>query len=190
MSKIFLYDLETTGLNAWQCAIHEIAYRIIEDEKIIAEEVIYLKPYKGATVVDAALAVGKVTKEGIETYPEYSEGYQKLIKVLDKNINKFDKSDKLHLMGYNNISFDNGFLREFFKHHGNNYFGSYFWSDSIDVMSLASDALRLERRNLKDFKLSTVADYLKIKVDHDSLHTASYDLDLTYQIYTQVRKDN
>jgi DNA polymerase-3 subunit epsilon len=66
------------------------------------------------------------------------------------------------------------------------YFGSYFWSDSIDVMVLASNFLKHERHNIRDFKLKTVAQWLKIEVDAKRLHDAEYDIELTEKIFNII----
>ena len=112
--------------------------------------------------------------------------YEKFIKLLEKYVNKFDKKDKFHLSGYNNASFDNEFLRNFFKRNNDNYFGSWFFSDSLDVMILASFKLMKERHLLEDFKLKTVAKHFGIAVDENRLHEAGYDVELTMQIFNKL----
>ena len=106
--------------------------------------------------------------------------------MLGKYVDKFNKKDKFHLVGYNNASFDNQFFRAFFTQNNDVYFGSWFWADSLDVMVLAANHLRKERARLVDFKLKTVAAHLGIEVDESRLHDAEYDIDLTYQIFKIV----
>jgi len=66
-------------------------------------------------------------------------------------VDKFDKKDKLHLAGYNIGGFDIPFLRTFFLQNNDKYFGSWFWSDSLDVMVLASLYLKNKRSGMLNF---------------------------------------
>lgn len=106
--------------------------------------------------------------------------------MLAKYVDKFDKKDKFHLVGYNNAGFDNSFLRAFFVQNGDNYFGSFFWADSIDCYVLASNLFKKKRASFENFKQMTVAKRLGIEVDESKLHDAEYDIDLCMQIYNKV----
>lgn len=108
--------------------------------------------------------------------------------MLDKYVDKYNKKDKFFLVGYNNAAFDNQFLRGFFLQNGDNYFGSYFWSNSIDVMVLASAYIADRRADMENFKLSTVAKFLGVSVSDDSLHNALYDIELTRAVYEIVKR--
>jgi len=194
MEKIFLYDLETTGVKFWKNGVHQISGMIIENGLIMEKFDYKVKPYKDALIEEEALKVGNVTKEQILAYPEMSEVFYKLERMLGKYVDKFDKFDKFHLMGYNNASFDNQFFRAFFTQNATtpkeaeygNFFGSWFWSDSIDVMVLASWYLMSSRSNLANFQQRTVARYLGIEVDETKLHDAQYDIELCYAIYKHI----
>lgn len=139
--------------------------------------------YLKAEILDEALAVGGVTREEIDAYPPMEEVYCKLVALLSRYVSKYNKADKFFLVGYNNASFDNQFLRGFFLQNGDNYFGSWFWSNSVDVMVLASQYLLAERPLMPNFKLSTVAAQLGVVVSEDKLHDALYDVDLTRDAY-------
>ena len=182
MAKIFLYDLETTGLNPDKCAIHQMAVKVI----VNGYEPIYkdfkIRPFEGAEIHPEALKVGGVTLEQIMEYPEEKDAFRDIIGFLTGLVSKFDKADKMHLCGYNICAFDNKFLRELFIRNNDKFFGSYFWSDSIDVFALASNYLMHERHLMPNFKQATVADWLGIEVDQSRLHEAMYDLELCSQI--------
>jgi DNA polymerase III subunit epsilon len=85
-------------------------------------------------------------------------------------------------------SFDDQFLRGLFEQNGDKYFGSIFWSDSSDVMVLASECLKLVRHKMENFQLKTVAKTLGIEVVESELHDALYDVELTIKIYQELRK--
>ena len=97
-----------------------------------------------------------------------------------------NKQDKFFLAGYNNASFDNQFLRAWFLQNGDKYFGSYFWSNSIDVMVLATPYLASQRSQMENFKQGTVAKALGIEIDESRLHDALYDIQVCKSIYDIV----
>lgn len=160
--KYFFYDLETTGLHYETDKIHQIGVIIYSNGKILEKANI---------------------KFGVQEI-----GFKSLISLLDRHVDKFNKSDKFHLAGWNIMGFDNNFLRTFFDRNGNKFFGSYFYSDCIDVMPLASNYLRNKRSTMEDFKLGIVAKKLGIKVDDSKLHDALYDTEITRQIYKKINK--
>lgn len=186
MEKLFFYDLETTGTKFWKNGIHQISGAIVIDGVIKERFNFKVKPNESALIEDEALAVANVTREQIMKYPSMKEVYSQIIKMLSKYVDKFDKKDKFHLVGYNNASFDNPFLRAFFVQNNDVYFGSWFWSDSIDVMVLASNKLRNKRSELVDFKQSSVAKYFGIEIDNGKLHDAEYDIEICIKIFKMI----
>lgn len=185
--KLFFFDLETTGINPGRNGIHQISGEIVIDGETKECFNFHVCPNPKATIEPQALAVSGVTKEQILAYPSMGSIHAKLTAILEKYVDKFDKKDKFFLVGYNNASFDNQFLRGFFLQNGDNYFGSWFWSNSIDVMVLATAYLAEKRPQMVDFKLATVAGFLGVNVDSSSLHDADYDIQLTKAIYEIVR---
>jgi len=186
MEKLFFYDLETTGTRFWKNGIHQISGAIVIDGEIKERFDFKVKPFESAIIEEEALKVANVTMEQIMAYPTMKEVYGQLIKLLSKYIDKFDKKDKFHLVGYNNASFDNNFFRAFFVQNNDNYFGSWFWSDSIDVMVLASHKLRKYRSKMVDFKQSSVAKYIGIEIEEEKLHDAIYDIDICIKIFNFI----
>lgn len=183
MSKLFFYDLETTGTNPGRNGIHQISGEIVIDGKSVETFDFKVQPNPKAQVEDAALAVGGVTREQIMAYPPMGQVYTQLVTMLAKYVNKYDKTDKFHLVGYNNRGFDDNFFRGFFLQNGDNYFGSWFWADSIDVLVLASTFLADRRAELPNFKLATVADFLGIDTTAGKLHDASFDIYVTKAVF-------
>lgn len=183
MSKLFFYDLETTGTNPGRNGIHQISGEIVIDGKSVETFDSKVQPNPKAQIEDAALAVGGVTREQIMAYPPMGQVYTQLVTMLAKYVNKYDKTDKFHLVGYNNRGFDDNFFRGFFLQNGDNYFGSWFWADSIDVLVLASTFLANRRADLPNFKLATVADFLGIDTTAGKLHDASFDIYVTKAVF-------
>lgn len=183
MSKLFFYDLETTGTNPGRHGIHQISGEIVIDGKTVETFDFKVQPNPKAQIEDAALAVGGVTREQIMAYPPMGQVYTQLVAMLSKYVDKFDKTDKFHLVGYNNRGFDDNFLRGFFLQNGDKFFGSFFWADSIDVLVLASTFLADHRAELQNFKLATVADFLGIDTTAGKLHDASFDIFVTKAVF-------
>ncbi len=185
MKKIF-YDFETTGIDWKINAPHQLTM-LIEIDGQERDLIDYkIKPFESAIISAEALQIANVTEEQIKDYPTESTVYKNLIQTLSKNCNQFEKTDKYHLIGYNNRGFDDNFLRELWNRQRDKYFGSWFWADTIDVMVLASWYLSSERHLMNNFKQSTVAEKLGIEVDQEQLHDARYDIQLTKAIYDKI----
>lgn len=187
--KLVFFDLETTGTNPGKHGIHQISGQIVIDGVIKETFDFHVQPNPRAMIEDEALKVGGVTREQILAYPPMQQVYQEFVAMLGKYVDKFNKKDKFFLVGYNNAAFDNQFLRGFFLQNGDVYFGSWFWSNSIDVMVLASAYLATRRPEMENFKLSTVAKTLGIVVNDDSLHDAMYDIELTKAVFDIVTRN-
>lgn len=186
--KKFYYDLETTGLDNSKCAIHQLSGAIEIDGEIKEYFNIKMRPFDGAQIAQEALNVSNLTIDIIMRYNTPEIGFQTLMMILNRYVNKFDKKDKFFLVGYNNSSFDDPFLKNFYIRYGDKFFYSYFWVNSIDVMTLATEHLAYKRHLMENFKLVTVARELGLTVDETKLHEASYDIDLTISLYRELSK--
>jgi DNA polymerase-3 subunit epsilon len=187
--KLFFFDLETTGTDFRKNGIHQIAGKIVINGKEKESFDFKVRPITGARMDPKALEIGGVTEAQIMEYEPMESVYAKIITMLGKYVDKFKKTDKFFTVGFNNSHFDNPFFRAWFVQNNDKYFGSWFWSDTHDVMVLASKQFALKRGTMKDFKLKTVASTMGIKVDEDKLHDGSYDIDLTEQIYNKLNFD-
>lgn len=186
--KLIFWDIESTGLNFWQHGIHQIAGIIEIDGAVVESFDFKVRPNPKAKIDQAALDVAHVTVDQIMAYPPMEEIYRKLTAILAQYVDKFNKKDKFFTVGFNNASFDNPFLRAWFKQNGDEYFGSWFWSAPIDVMTKASEALMADRPAMENFKLMTVAKHVGIEIDETKLHDAGYDVDITRDIFRRLNK--
>ena len=57
MSKLFFYDLETTGTRYWKNGIHQISGAIMIDGEIKEKFNFKVKPHKDCVIEDEALAI-------------------------------------------------------------------------------------------------------------------------------------
>lgn len=185
MSKIIdvFYDCETTGVDYKKNSIMQLSGIIEVAGKKVDTFDFTIKPHEKAIIEDEALKVNGHTREQLDTYEAQDRVYKRFIAIMQRYIDRFDKTNKAYLIGYNNRGFDDNFLRTFFRLNDDPYFGSWFWSDTIDVLCLASQYLRERRSQMKNFKLATVAKELGIYVDQEKLHDSMYDVELTREVY-------
>ena len=188
MKKIYI-DVETTGTNVKRHSIHQLSGIVEINGKVVDTFNYKVRPHEKAKIEAEALKVGGVTEEQILQYTHRTEIHKLLTSLLKGYINKYDPSDKAHIVGYNNRGFDDLFLRAFFKQCKDPYFGSWFWSDTHDVLVMASLYLQDVRASMLNFKLATVARQFGFKVDETRLHDAFYDVELTRKIYLSIIHD-
>lgn len=112
---------------------------------------------------------------------------RELTTLLGKYIDKYDRNDKYHFIGYN-ARFDADFVRKLFEKNGDQYFGSWFWFPPIDVMNLAAVDLLKLRNTLPNFKLATVIEKYGIKSEEEKeLHDAYTDVRLTQKLFNKLK---
>ena len=188
MNKIIkmFYDLETTGLEVGKHGIHHISGMIEVDNEVKEKFDFKVRPFPKAIINEEALKVGGVTSEQIMSYEPMEKVYKKILMMLSKYVDRFNKQEKIFLVGFNNARFDDEHLRKWFEQNGDTFFGSWFWGESLDVRVLAGQYLQERRSSIPSFKLPRVAIEVGIEVDENRLHDAEYDIYLTREIYRIV----
>ena len=186
--KVLFFDLETTGVMPNKHGIHQLSGEIMINGETKEKFDFKVRPNPKCEITQEALSIAGVTLEQVMAYPPMEYVFPQFISMLDKYVDRFDRKDKIFLAGYNNASFDNNFLRGWFLQNGDKYFGSWFWSNSIDIMVLATPYLADRRSKMINFKQGTVAKELGIEVDDSKLHDAMYDIQICRAIYDIVSK--
>lgn len=181
----FLYlDTETTGVNPKEDSIFQISCIYVDTEAPGAEPEEYdfkLAPYKNKGLSPMAAEKTGMTDEVINSYPQQDLVFKEFQEKICAKVNRYDRKDKMFLLGYN-VSFDDGFLREWFSFNGDRYYGSYFWNPALDAMSLAGLRLMASRPSMPNFQLSTVYKALTGK-DLQGAHDAMADVRATREIF-------
>lgn len=182
--KLFFFDTETTGTDYQKHGIHQLSGIVVIDGIEKERFNIKIVPWNDCEYTDEALKVTGKTLEEIKAYPNTEqEAMVQILEILDKYVKKFNKKDKFYMVGYN-VHFDNQMLRALFIRCFENYFGSYFWSNPIDVMTLASIKLLSHRSYMDNFQLMTVAKTLGLLEGKDlNFHDALFDVEITKDIY-------
>lgn len=186
MKQLFI-DTETTGTDPQVHGLIQIAGSVRIDGEVKERFDIKARPNLGKDVEAEALKVNGRTFEEIMAWPDSKTMYDTFVGILGKYVDKFNRSDKFHLLGYN-VRFDEEFVRQLFRDHGDVYWGSWVFYPPIDVMALAADRLMNVREKMDNFKLVTVAARLGLDVS-GKLHDAAYDIEVTEKMFDFLHRD-
>jgi len=180
--KLIYIDVETTGIAFPQSGLIQLAGAIeIEGQKPQTFQY-HIQTFPDDVIEEEALAINGITREEMAGFDNPRKVYRDFINLLEKYVDRYDRADKFHFIGYNAI-FDSNHLRAWFEKNNDKYFGSWFYFPPIDVMGMAALHLMTRRAGMKDFKLLTVARELGLKVDEEKMHDARYDVGLTREMF-------
>jgi DNA polymerase-3 subunit epsilon len=186
--KYFYLDLETTGLDPEKSAICQLACIIECYGKINLEWNILVQPFKEAEIVPEALKVNGLTIDLINAGYTYSSAFGSLKSHLGRYVDCYQRTDKYFMVGYNALAFDDRFLRSMWTRNRDRFYGSWFHWPVLDVAVLAAVYLMRDRHKMKDFKLDTVAEALRVPRVGDA-HDALSDVRLTRDIFLKIMED-
>lgn len=176
MKKVCWFDVETTGLSEFKNDVVQLAIIIEIDKKVVAEKEFKMQPFDFDTIEPKALECNGLTVEDLRKYPDPRQTYKELVAFLGKHVNKFDKGDKFHPAGYN-VPFDIGFLKQYFKKNGDNYFGSFFNYKATDPLQLLYSMDARGLISLPSYKLVDVCK--RFGIPQEKAHDAMCDIQAT-----------
>lgn len=182
--KLLWLDTETTGLNKDKCDITQIAGIVIIDGEEKERFNFHCQPVNWENIEPVALEKTNMTVEKLKTFPMPQEVYTNFVAVLDKYIDKYNKEDKFYMAGHN-VQFDFEFVRTLFKKMGSDYFGSYFFYKTVDLMAFSTILHTAGLINLTSWSLESIAKYLEVPFD-SNLHDAAVDIDLTRKCFCKL----
>lgn len=191
MNKIIFIDTETGGVNPEKAALIQLSGIIRIDKKDVEKFNFYIKPFENSEVTEKALEVQGRTLEELKTdkYIEEKEVYKQFIKLLDKYVDKYDRTDKFVVAGYN-VRFDVDILKAFFQRHGNNFLFSYLDSSMLDPLySIRLLQIAEVLPVLENNKLETWCKHFGIELKaHDSLEDIEATKKLIGKLISLIRK--
>lgn len=191
MNKIIFIDTETGGVNPEKAALIQLSGIIRIDKKDVEKFNFYIKPFENSEVTEKALEVqGRTLKElKTDKYVEEKEVYKQFINLLDKYIDKYDRTDKFIVAGYN-VRFDVDILKAFFQRHGNNFLFSYLDSSMLDPLySIRLLQIAEILPVLENNKLETWCKHFGIELKaHDSLEDIEATKKLIEKLISLIRK--
>ena len=185
MKKIFYFDVESTGFNKIKNDIVQLSGIIEVDGEVKEKFNFRCQPFDFENVEQGALDITGLTIKDLKGYEKPQEIYKKLIKMLGRYVNKFDRDDKFYPAGYN-VNFDVDFLSEFFKKNGDVYYGSWFNWRLIDGLPMVHFLDYAGKINLSDHKLGTVCKHFGIDI---KAHDAMSDIEATRNLLVKIRKE-
>ncbi len=167
--KLIYLDTETTGLDPVKNDIIQLA-GIVEIDGVVKEEFnIRCQPFSYENIQQQSLDTNKMSLDMLKQFQTPQIAYKQFVTILDRYIDKFNKSDKFIPVGQN-VKFDLDFLRQFFVKNNNKFFGSYVDYHSIDLMVLSGFFTMIGKINPVNLKLGTIAEIMKVEFDaHDAL---------------------
>ena len=191
MNKIIFIDTETGGVNPEKAALIQLSGIIRIDKKDVEKFNFFIKPFENSEVNEKALEVQGRTLEELKTdkYVEEKEVYKQFVNLLDKYIDKYDKSDKFIVAGYN-VRFDVDMLKAFFQRYGNNFLFSYLDSSMLDPLySIRLLQIAEILPILENNKLETWCKHFGIELKaHDSLEDIEATKKLIGKLISLIRK--
>jgi len=191
MNKIIFIDTETGGVNPEKSALIQLSGIIRIHKKDVEKFNFYIKPFENSEVTEKALEVQGRTLEDLKTdkYVEEKEVYKQFINILDKYIDKYDRTDKFIVAGYN-VRFDVDILKAFFQRHGNNFLFSYLDSSMLDPLySIRLLQIAEVLPVLENNKLETWCKHFGIEFSaHDSLEDIEATKKLIGKLISLIRK--
>lgn len=176
--KVLYVDTETTGTNEFIQEPHQISIFIEIDGSLREDHIFYAQPIHWDKVETEALDISGVTMEQLRAYPEAGITYARMINILGRYVNKFDKNDKYVCAGQN-VRFDMRMLNQWFQKLGDKYF--YSWVNSrvtLDTLQPAQWFQFLETLpDMPNAKLISICEALGVPLE--CAHDAREDLKAT-----------
>lgn len=178
MQKILYLDTETTGLDNKKNDIVQVAGIIEIEGKDVERFNIFCQPYSWENISEEALAKQNRTIKDLKSYQKPQDAYEQLKAVLNKYVDKYDKTDKFFPAGQN-VLFDTDFMREWALKGGDKYFGSYISRNSIDLKVFAAAAQAWGICKFDNLQLESICK--SINVELANAHDAMADIEATYK---------
>ncbi|MCP4264405.1 MAG: 3'-5' exonuclease, partial [Candidatus Brocadiaceae bacterium] len=123
--KIIYFDVETRGEDDKKNGILQLAGEVELDGTAASTFNYKMKVFPGQVIEDGALDANGFTRSQVEGFDDPFKCFIQFMSMLNRYVDRFDRSDKFTLVGYNS-RFDDGFLREWFKNNNEKYYGAYF----------------------------------------------------------------
>jgi DNA polymerase-3 subunit epsilon len=179
MKKIWV-DVETTGLLCGKDRIIELA-AIYEDDVFHR----YCKPFDSKPENFGFIEglTGITWKYLEENGCSDQKLYREFNTWICKIINQYDRLDKAVFCAYN-AHFDSDFIRALFNRNGNKFYGSFFFSARLDVMTTVAENMD-KLYTLPNLKNETVCNHLGIEL---KAHSALEDIKATKELYERLLK--
>lgn len=114
--KILYFDTETVTLESPEksCTFFQLSGMIEINGEEKERFNFFMNPEHTCEYNPDSLAFNEITEADLEQWPSHTEIFPQLIELFNKYVDPFDKNDKLHCCGYNNLKFDQDKLWNWF----------------------------------------------------------------------------
>ncbi len=175
-------DVETTGLSDERHGIISMAAIADWEGQEVAAKVFHMNPV-GRDIEDDALAINGFSREQIASFPSWNEVKADFLSWLSLTFT--GAYIPVTCAGYNHVSFDTRFMREWFSQAGGTRVEEVLRiSDAFDVMKIVKADPRFSK--LGNRRLLTVADSMGVDLA-DKAHQAEADIRATRDIYYKIK---
>lgn len=191
MKKLYV-DCETTGTDPLTHGLIQFSAVAVIDDVRIDSINLTIQPFETDVIDDGALEHNGITREELFSADRCSpkQGHEFICDFLAGFVDKFNREDKFLWMGYR-AGFDSDFVRQFFAKNNDTYFGSWFFTPPLCVMTLSAYILQKHRSKMENFKQRTVFNFLYPEMANffaeDDWHDAMFDIDRTIDVEEALR---
>ena len=198
MIYLFL-DTETTGVDKENDMIISFSYKICDDDfKEIEHGIIEMNPFTSLEEAKSekyakALEVNGYKPEQIMEFMSASVGMAKVAEVYKRALG-YNGGWWPKIVGYNSNAFDIPMIRNNAKRFGailpevgEQHIDVYQLVLALDVMGKIPQKRNELGKPMKNKLFESVA-RLNIEADEDKFHDASYDTEMTYQIFMKLKQ--
>lgn len=198
MTKLFWVDLETTGTQPGheitECAfIIEIGDEVKEERNILIRPLAVDPENVEAGIVrpidEEALTITGCSVEDLKSPDRISDKklYANLLQVFGAYVDKFNRDDKFIMAGHN-VSFDQRFLKALWDQCGDQYFGSWFFWETLNLLDVVKVWQVVTGKRLESKKLSDIAEHFGIPLEkHQAINDIKATRDLFYRMLSEIR---
>lgn len=180
-SKLLFLDVETTGTDEKRSHIYQLSGMIEINGKCVEDFDLYMNPGKHTFIEDAVMGMLDDRNLSIKQLLEFqssSKAFIQFLTIIQKYLSITDSQDKFTVCAYN-AHFDFRFLFAWFIQNGTRFL-NYFHTGTLDVMVLATYALRSHRHNISSMSLTSICNLFDIPLN---AHDSKEDIEATYKLY-------
>lgn len=178
--KFLCFDIESTGLIPGYHEIHQLSGIICYGNEEVDSFEFNVKPEHDDRISEDALAICGITKDHFLFSMPMKDLHPRLIMKVADHIDRYNKDDKLVLVGQNCIKFDTPHLEALFGYANDKYFGSFFDRRQFDTLRVAHALHCAGVLDLENFKLETLCKTFGVKLS--DAHDSTADCRATWEI--------
>lgn len=184
--KILFCDIETTGVNAHQHGIHQLAGKIEIDGEVAETFDIRMAPHPLAVINPEALKKSKVTYKEIMAYQSMDIAYRQFYDIVTRFVNTMDFTDRMFIAGYNSQTMEKLFIENWLAQLGSKMWKTCFHNITLDISCFAAVDLLMKGSLPNTLVMDVVAAEYGIIVDREKQHEASYDNEIAIKIFKAI----